>query len=493
MVLIPAKMKKISILLALLLQAALLHAEGLRVAHIFSDHMVLQRESFIPLWGWGEPGKTVTVVPSWYEGKTATAKVAADGSWRLNLETGEAGGPYALTVKSGKESLTLSDVLFGEVWVCSGQSNMEMPISGFGFQEVEGARDAVLKAATYANRVRVFDIRTPKCTEPIEDVDATWKKAAADVCARTSAVAWFFATALTENLDIPVGIIVNPWGGSRIEPWMTREAIDAAGITAEERAAIDAIEEQPDRWPETPELIWNGRMAPIAGYGARGFLWYQGCSNIGQECYDKLQTSMVKLWREAWAQGGMPVDMPFIFALLAPYEHGDVNGRWRPHFLEIQLRSLQTIPNSYAVCTETLGNKATVHPAQKKEVADMMVLRALQSVYGKDLGFSIELPELQSVEYLEDGRAKVLLTQVWSNLQSISARDIVGFELAGEDRVFHLAEAEVDHDGQTIYVHCDEVPHPVAVRYGFRNWMGANLEKTLGIPVPPFRSDDWEL
>jgi sialate O-acetylesterase len=230
-------------------------------------------------------------------------------------------------------------------------------------------------------------------------------------------------------------------------------------------------------------------MAPIAGYGARGFLWYQGCSNIGQECYDKLQTSMVQLWRDAWGRG----DMPFIFTLLAPYEHGDADGRWRPHFVEVQLRSLKTIPNSYAISTETLGNKVTVHPAQKREVADMMVLRALQSVYRQNLNFDIELPELNGVEYLEDGRVKVTLTHVWSNLQSISARDIVGFELAGEEREFHLAKAEVDWDGGTIFVHCDEVPKPVAVRYSFRNWMGSNLEKTLGIPVPPFRTDDWEL
>lgn len=480
-------MKRFLLSSVFLLAAVLLHAENLRVAHIFSDHMVLQRETDAPVWGWGEPGKTVTVLPSWNL-SPVTAKVAADGTWRVSVKTTQAGGPYTLTVRSGRESLVLEDILLGEVWVCSGQSNMEMPVSGFGFQEVEGATETILQAASYADRVRVFDIRTPKCKEPVDDVDAAWAVASAGVCAHTSAVAWFFATALSSNLHVPVGIIVNPWGGSRIEPWMTREAIDAAGITAEERAAIDAIQEQPDRWPETPELIWNGRMAPIAGYAAKGFLWYQGCSNIGQNCYDKLQTSMVKLWRDAWGRE----DMPFIFTLLAPYEHGDADGRWRPHFVEVQLRSLKTIPNSYAVCTETLGSKATVHPSKKKEVAGMMVLRALQSVYGQPLNFDIELPELKEVEYLEDGRVKVLLTHVWSNLQSISSRSIVGFELAGEDRQFHLAEAEVDWDGGTIYVKCPEVPKPLAVRYGFRNWMGANLEKTMGIPVPPLRSDDWE-
>ena len=481
-------MKRILLLLALLLPMTG-WAEDLRVAHVFSDHMVLQRETSVPVWGWGEPGKTVTVQASWRSGQPVTAKVAKDGTWRVALETGAAGGPYTLAVSSGKQTITLTDILLGEVWICAGQSNMEMPVGGFGFQLVEGARDAALKAGTYADKVRIIDIKTPRCYEPVDDIDASWKRASVSACVGTSAVAWFFATAVADNLDVPVGIIVNPWGGSRIEAWMTREAIDASGITAEERAAIDAVEEHLDRWPETPELIWNGRMAPIAGYRAKGFLWYQGCSNMDQECYDKLQTSMVKLWRDAWGAG----DMPFIFALLAPYEHGDMNARKRPHFIESQLRSLKTIPESYAVCTETLGDLGTIHPSKKKEVGDMMALRALQSVYGQNLGFDIELPEVKSVEYLEDGRVKVILTHIWSNLQNITARDIVGFELAGEDRAFHLADAEVDWDGGTIFVKCAEVPHPVAVRYAFRNWMGANLQTSMGIPVPPFRTDDWEL
>ena len=483
-------MRKLITILALLFSAALLQAENLRVAHIFSDHMVLQRNTQAPVWGWGEPGAKVTVTTNWNLRKIET-KVAADGTWRVNVDTGKSklGKGNTMLIKSGKEEIFLKDILFGEVWICAGQSNMQMPVGGFGFQEVEGAREAILAAASYADRIRVFDIRTPLCPDgPVDDVDAEWKLASAGVCAGTSAVAWFFATALASNLDVPVGIIVNPWGGSRIEPWMTRESIAASGISEEEQAFIDNLRET-SPYPQMPVGIWNGRMAPIAGYAAKGFLWYQGCANIGQECYDKLQTAMVKLWRDAWGNQ----DMPFIFTLLAPYEHGDVNGRARPHFVEVQLRSVKTTPDSYAVCTETIGSKSTIHPPKKKEVGDMMALRALQSVYGQELGFDIELPELQSVEYLEDGRAKVTLTHVWSNLQSISARDIVGFELAGEDRVFHLAEAEVDWDGQTVFVKCADVPKPVAVRYAFRNWMGADMQTSMGIPVPPFRTDDWDL
>ena len=456
------------------------------LSHLFTDHAVLQQETTLPVWGWGDPGKTVEL--SW-DGNTYKTKVLTDGSWRVNITTGKAdGAAYTLTVKSGKESLSVNDVVLGEVWLCSGQSNMEMPLSGFGFQEVEGATEAIMAAPETASRVRVFDIKTPKCTEPQADVDAAWAYTDGAVASKTSAVAYFFGKRLSKTLGVPVGIIVNAWGGSRIEPWMTREVIDGAGLTEQELKDIYAVQEVPDRWPETPELIWNGRVKPIAGYAAKGIIWYQGCSNMGQpHCYDKLQKAMVEMWRREWGR-----DLPFIFTLLAPHDHGDADGRWRPFFVENQLHTEEILNNSWAVCTETLGNKVTVHPSQKKEVADMMVQRALQNVYGIYSGVSIELPRLQGVEYLEDGRVKVTLTQVWNNLMSISARDITGFELAGEDRQFHLAQAQVDWDGQTIYVQCPEVSKPVAVRYGWRNWMGANLQKSNGIPVPPFRSDDWE-
>ena len=456
------------------------------LSHIFSDHAVLQQQTEAPVWGWGDPGKKVEVV---WDGQTYKTTVEADGTWRVSIPTGKAdGATYTLTVKSGKETVTVNDIVLGEVWLCSGQSNMEMPISGFGFQEVEGATEAIMAAPETASQVRVFDIKTGKCTEPQADVDALWAYTDGAVTAKTSAVAYFFGKRLSKSLGVPVGIIVNAWGGSRIEPWMTRAAIDGAGLTEQELKDLYAVEEQADRWPETPELIWNGRVKPIVGYAAKGILWYQGCSNMGQpHCYDKLQKAMVEMWRKEWGR-----DLPFIFTLLAPHDHGDSDGRWRPFFVENQLHTEEILSGSWAISTETLGNKVTVHPSQKKEVGDMMVQRALQNVYGIYSGLSIELPRLKEVTFEEDGTAKVTLTEVWSNLMSISARDIVGFELAGEDRQFHLAQAQVDWDGGTILVNCPEVPKPIAVRYGWRNFMNANLQKSNGIPVPPFRSDDWE-
>ena len=478
-------MKKFLITSLLFMLGYALGAQDLRLPHVFSDHAVLQQQTQAPVWGWGKKGAAVSVK---WNGKTYKTKVADDGSWRLDIDTPAADGKArTLAVRSGKEQIELKDIVLGEVWICSGQSNMEMPVAGFGFQEVEGSQEAILSAPETASCVRVFDIRTGKRTEPVDDVENVWTYSTSAVTAGTSAIAYFFARRLTKALGVPVGIICNPWGGSRIEPWMTQEAIDDAGISAEERAAIDAIVEKPDRWPETPELIWNGRVKPVAGYAAKGILWYQGCSNIGQKCYGKLQASMVRLWRKEWGR-----NLPFIYTLLAPYEHSDQNGRWRPHFVEIQLNAEKLEKDCWAVCTETLGNKFTIHPPKKKEIADMMVMRAMQNVYGEYPGISMELPRLKNAEYCEDGSVTVTLTEVWSNLGSMSAREVVGFELAGEDRAFHLASAVIDWDGQTIIVSCPEVQKPVAVRYGFRNWMGANLQKTNGIPVPPFRSDDWE-
>ena len=481
-------MKRLLSLFSLLLAVSLLQAQPLTLAHLFSDHMVLQQQASAPVWGWGTPGKTVTVQGSW--GAEARTKVAADGSWRVALPTTSASAPHTLTVSCGKEKLTVSDVALGEVWICSGQSNMEMPMRGFGFQQVDGFREHLLEAGAYAERIRVLNIKSDTTHVVQPDIEAVWKQADLETCAETSAVAYLFAKRLTGTLGVPVGIIVNAWGGSRIEPWMTMETVEHAGISDAELAEIKALHETAGLWPNGVATVWNGRVAPIVGYTAKGFLWYQGCSNISQSCYDLLQTAMVKQWRDAW---GVGEGMPFIFALLAPYDHSKADGRWRPAFVRTQMHAAELTPNSYAVSLETLGDEVTIHPPRKQEVADMMALRALSSAYGVNVGMTVDYPEPKSIEYLEDGRVKILFTNVWSNLQSISARKITGFELAGEDRNFHLAEAEVDWDGQTVYVHCADVPRPVAVRYSFRNWMGADLQTSYGIPVPPFRSDDWPL
>ncbi len=474
---------------AMLAAAQLLSAGDLKLAHVFSDHAVMQRETTVPVWGWGVPGRKVSVKTSW-NGKTVSTKVLQDSTWRVSVQTGEAGGPYTIRVRSGKEECQIEDIALGEVWVCSGQSNMEIQMRGYGFQEIDNFHEHLMEASEYASRVRVFNIKSDTTHVLQKDVTTVWERTERDAFTNTSAVAYLFAKRLTRLLDgVPVGIIVNAWGGSRIEPWMDWEAVENAGISEEELAFIRTLREEAYHWPNSVATCWNGRMAPVAGYGAKGFLWYQGCSNIGQACYDKLQDAMVRMWRNAWGRG----DMPFIYALLAPYSHGDPDGRWRPDFVRTQMNAQTLSPNVYAVCTETLGEKETVHPGHKQEVADMMVERALSVAYGQNVGITIDYPTPKSIDYLENGQVKILFNNVWGNMMSMIAREVKGFELAGEDRVFHLAKAEVDWDGETVIIQCEAVPHPVAVRYSFRNWMGANLQTSYGIPVPPFRTDDWPL
>lgn len=481
-------MKKLFVTTVLMMAASLAFAGDLKVAHVFSDHAVMQRETSVPVWGWGTPGAKVSVTSSW-DGKTVSTSVSSDGAWRVKVTTAQAGGSHTITVKSGKETVEVKDIAFGEVWLCSGQSNMEMPMQGYGFQEIEGFRNHLMESHEFASRVRVFNIKADTTHVAQLDVETVWEYTEPNAFCNTSAVGYMFAKRLAQNLDVPVGIISNAWGGSRIEPWMSQEAIEGAGLTDDELTFVKSLKEHANRWPNSIATCWNGRMLPVAGYPVKGFIWYQGCSNIGQACYDKLQTAMVKLWRETWGCG----DVPFIFALLAPYEHGDVDGRWRPQFVRTQMNALKTTPNSYAVCTETIGKKETVHPPFKQEVADMMAMRAFSCAYGQQSGITLDYPEPESVDYLEDGRVRIKFTNVWSNLMSICARNIRGFELAGEDRVFHLADAYVDWDGETVYVKCDSVTKPVAVRYSFRNWMDPNLQTSYGIPVPPFRTDDWNL
>ena len=507
-------MKKLITILALLFSAALLQAQNLRVAHIFSDHMVMQRDTQAPVWGWGEPGKTVTVLPSW-SGVPVTAKVAKDGTWRVNVETGNAGGPYFLTVKSGKDEIMFKDILLGEVWICAGQSNMEMPIGGFGFQIVEGAREAAIKAATYADKVRIIDIKTPRCTEPIDDVDASWKRASARSCVGTSAIGWFFAAGLADNLDVPVGIIVNPWGGSRIESWMTRESIDAAGITAEERAAIDAVVEDYSKWPETPELIWNGRMAPIAGYAAKGFLWYQGCSNVGRAVqYESLFQALILDWqarfnknsqvdpfpkpepqdnRRRWMQNTESKALPFYFVQLANYlQRKDLQPQSGWAALREVQRKAQKLDGVGMMVNIDIGMVNDIHPKNKQEVGRRLALLALNRTYGREEACSA--PEYLQMN-VSDGKALLSFMPGFGNDMLAENSAITGFTVAGPDHQWHVAKAHTEGNGQFIWrvvVECPEVPHPVAVRYAWADNPECNLKTVSGLPVGPFRTDDWD-
>ncbi len=496
--------------------------QAFRVASVFTDHMVLQRETSAPVWGWAEPGTKVTVVPSW-DRKKHVCTAGDDGRWEVKVPTPGAGGPYTVTVSAkGQDRIVLEDVLVGEVWLCSGQSNMELNLRGSSSQGVEGSYGHIAEAPEYADRIRFYDIKAGKAFEPQTDVDCVWKLTTGEVSAGVSAIAYMFAKRLTRYLDVPVGIIANPWGGCLLPPWLPAEYLEKYVKGQIPDASYQNIMDRrdaPDRSaPRQVATMYNARMYPVKGYAIRGFVWYQGCSELifgDIPYYDKMQAAMVQCWRDMW--GDTENALPFYFTLIAPYGYSDPDGTKRGYFVENQLASLDIIPNSAVAVTETLGDKGCIHPGRKQEVADQFAVLALENIYGVKTGlgsgfvhpdrvtFPADAPVQEGkihqsgydLEIVKGGEAnrtiEIHFADTYVGLGHFSdyGFGVKGFEVAGPDRVFHPVPASARFDQVTI--DCSSIEQPVAVRYAFHNWTEADLRTALGIPVASFRTDDWPM
>lgn len=491
---------------------------SLRVASVFTDNMVLQRDTTVRIWGWAASGSKVIVRGSWGKKSVSSAVAGPDGRWECGLETPEAGGPYSLYVTAGKDKITLGNIMSGEVWLCTGQSNMEMFVSGFSGQPVEGSFDAILEAPEYSDRVRVFNIKAAKAYEPQEEVDAAWSRTDGKTASGISAVAYFFAKRLTKVLGVPVGIICSPWGGCRLEPWMSREWLDKSvkGYLSEAqyKTILDRREEE-GKAPRQLATMYNSRMYPVKGYTLKGFLWYQGCSNLADNTfYNRLQAGMVECWRNMWGDAGDR--MPFYFVSIAPFAYG--NNRISPSralFVENQLSSLDIIPNSGAAITETIGDEGCIHPAKKKEVADQLALLAIEKTYNVKTGMGSGFPYPERIIFpsnstvaaekirrsgfgIELVRGKETNGEIWIRFANTRAgvgrlsafgAEVKGFEVAGPDKVFHPVKAVANRFD--VVLDCSQIADPVAVRYAFHNSSDADLTSTFGVPVPSFRTDNW--
>lgn len=472
--------------LALLLAAEL--SAKVKLPAVLGSNMVLQRNTEVNFWGEAAPRSRVRVTTSW-DGRTYDTKADAAGRWALKVATGQAGGPYRVVVSDGDETV-LDNVMLGEVWVCSGQSNMEMPVGGFMFQPVEGAVEAIADAGRYPG-IRMFTVPRISSETPRDDCQASWQTSTPESVGQFSAVGYFFGRMLCKVLDIPVGLITPNWGGSTIEAWMTVEAIDAT-------PGIDHAVAKSGKYDNSiPQRLYNGMVLPVCRFTAKGFIWYQGESNRRNWCdYEALQVSMAALWRQAWGDDAMP----FYFTQLAPYRYEGDDLRSLPLVIEAQYRAMERIPRSGIAATTDLGNPMCIHPAKKREVGERLAFLALANDYGVK-GLPAPAPTFGSME--RDGD-KLVLT--FRNL-SIRAQNGVdsfvafgpdgylrpaGFEVAGEDRVFHPAVANFKFWDNRIEVRSDAVPEPVAVRYAFRNYCPeANVMTTMGQPLAPFRTDDW--
>ncbi len=447
---------------------------------LFSEGMVLQQESATMLWGYSDQ-TSVEITSSW--GATATAQVDKSGYWSTTLLTPKGSFQREYLILNDKEEeLTLREVLIGEVWICSGQSNMYMTLRGYNGQPVQGAFEAALASSQQSGRIRMITLEKEAAYTPQRSFKSKgWLSPSPETVWQMSALAYHYAVALSQELKLPVGIISTSWGGSAIEAWMHPEDLRTMGYDVEGINADPKIEVR-----RQCSTLYNGLIAPIEGYTAKGFLWYQGESNRHTaDRYAEQMERMVASWRQAWPMGEK---MPFYYVQIAPYSYNDSDGIDAPLLVEAQIEALKRIPKAGMVSTTDLGQERCIHPARKEILALRLAALALKESYGRNLPKEMCYPmQIDEVVYSE-GKAHVKLRNArWGLTPELEP--ILGFELAGEDGRFYPAEAEIVRSKGEVIVHCNEVPHPTALRYAFRNYTPTNLSNTLGQPLLPYRSD----
>jgi hypothetical protein len=453
-----------------------------KLPHIIGDNMILQQNSEARLWGWDTPGKTVKVNVSWSK-ESYSAKTDSKGKWIVGVKTPKAGyTPLSITFNDGDKT-TINDVLSGEVWVCAGQSNMEMPVKGFNNCPVEGYNKAVMNANEYKG-IHYVKIPSMMSTKPLDDAQCEWKVIGPQTVGDASATGYFFAQAINKTLDIPVGLVMANKGGTRVESWLDRDYLEKN--TTEPLDSMAIVKKY--SWDYHRPLLWgNGTFSPILKYTVKGIIFYQGCSNVGDPAgqYTKRLNDLVSQWRRDFKLG----NIPFYFVQIAPYFNSDVNGDWGPKLREQQFNASKIIPNSGIVCIDDLVypyESQQIHPSQKQQVGERLALQALNKTYGmKDIW--CDSPEYKDMKISND-TCYVNLTNDYGAISRYE--DIQGFEVAGADKVFHKANASY-YWTKGIIVTSQEVKKPVAVRYGFRNWGYGNIKNAALLPLFPFRTDNW--
>jgi len=455
-----------------------------KLPHILGDNMILQQNCEARLWGKAKAGNKVSVSVSWSDTEY-TAKAGRDGSFMLKVQTPAAGyTPLQITFDDGDGGkVTLSNVLSGEVWVCAGQSNMEMPVKGFGNCPVENYNEEVVNASRYGG-IHYVKIPSVMSTKPLDDAQCEWKAVGPQTVGDASAAGYFFAQVVNRALDIPVGLIMANKGGSRVESWLTEENLRKH--TDEPLDSTEMAEKY--SWDFHRPLLWgNGTFNPILNYTVKGILYYQGCSNVGNpgNQYSERMKLLVDQWRGQFGLG----EIPFYFVQIAPYYYDNTDGDWGPKLQEQQFRASKIIPNSGIVCTNDLvypWETKQIHPTQKHKVGQRLAYLALNGTYGmKEI--MCKSPSFKDMTVSND----TVYVRLQDDYGAISRyEDIQGFELAGEDRVFHKADAYYSRT-KGLTVTCPEVSRPVAVRYCFRNFQTGNVANAAGLPLFPFRTDNW--
>ncbi len=456
---------------------------------LFSDHMVLQRNSEVPIWGTASPGEELKITFGEFEYK---ATATESGSWAATIKTGGAGGPYELNVSSESSDLRVgfTNVMVGDVWICAGQSNMEWQVSKALNPETE-----IEKAKNFPG-IRLFSIENSASPKPLEDfgVVKPWAICGPDSVKDFSAVGYFFGRDLSKKLgDVPIGLINSTWGGTRCEAWTSRQSLD-------EVEALGPLLEHWDGQKEMvtsrnhPANIYNSMIAPMTRFPVRGFIWYQGEANVGRgHQYATLFPTLIRDWRKQFGSN----ELPFYFVQLAPFKYEGRGDQALQELWDAQLKTAQKTPGTGMVVTTDIGNLDDIHPRNKQAVGQRLALLALKGEYAEELkdnpvegeasgpifeSFSRSGPEVR-VTFRNTGERLQLRNQ---------DSQLKGFSVCGEDGVFYPAVATIVDD-VVVNLICSKVPEPTEIRYGWDAGFEMNLVNDAGLPASPFRSDDFKL
>ncbi len=447
---------------------------------MFTDGAVLQQQTKVAIWGWAEAKKLVTITTTW-DGEVYEVKADKEGKFIAKVSTPQAGGPYQIKINDGSEFI-VNDILIGEVWLCAGQSNMEMPMKGFPGQPVLGSNMDILKSGN--SNLRVISVPRSSKTEAQEDFEGAWAEASPSVIRDFSATAYYFGSLMQEMLDVPVGLVEVSFGGSCVQAWMSYDT----SVPFEWRK----VPEPGDTIPEpnrTPTVLFNGMLSPVIGYGIKGCIWYQGETNyIEADAYQELFPTMVADWRKKWNIG----DFAFYYAQIAPFDYsvftsGEYQEKNNSAYLrDAQRKCVDKIPNSDMIVLLDVGEKDCIHPANKKAGGERFAFKALSKLYGME-GISHGSPTFKALDI--KGSSVVIAFEDSKMGLTSYGKEVTGFEIAGKNKVFYPASVHLR--AKSVVLSSPRVPEPVAVRYCFGDFVTPSLFGTNGIPVSSFRTDDW--
>lgn len=446
----------------------------LHLPHIFSDHMVLQRDANANIWGWSSAGSKVIIVGNWNTKDTITTITDHNGKWATQISTSQAGGPYTLTIQSIGQQIVLNDILLGDIYLCSGQSNME-----WGGNQNLPEIIAELPNANNPN-IRLLQVNRIGATTVQENIINKWQNLNAVSLKPFSAIGYFIAQNLNKQTNVPIGIINSSWGGTAAEVWTQKEEIQK-----DTELLNNAKKVSPDRYrPHETAVLWNAMIAPLQKFNIKGIFWYQGESNVGTwSGYNKLMKTMVNSWRKAWDE-----DVPFYFVQIAPFEYNNKKAPLAALLREQQSKTAIELPKSgMVVITDLVDNIKDIHPIQKKEVANRLSRMALKDIYGYPDN-DIQSPIYKS-HVINKDKIEIDFYHLDGSL-SIKGKELTDIYIASEDQVFHKAQGVIK--GQKLIVYNKEIKKPVAVRFGFTETAMPNLFNEKGLPVSPFRTDNWE-